>query len=138
MGEKNEKHTVVDVDVRQILQEAGFIRIDGLLLRRNGEEIQIERSFPGSHRWELWEKEGVVLSARSPKGEIWVGLGKFVDLKKVDELVKKGLIIRGQGKIYIPLSNRGESVSPWDLYRRSRDPDWIPDYAFNPKTSWRP
>ena len=131
----SEPKTAVDANnVRRILQKSGFVRVDGLSVRTiDGRTEQIQRSFSTSNKWQLWRNNGMT-SIRSAEGETWIGLTKFVDAQ-VDELIKEGSIEKVG--YFVPLSN-GEAPSPWDLYRRWRNPDWVPQEIFRTEFHWRP
>ena len=104
---------------RQILKEAGFIRIDGLTVRTDGKKTKIRRSFSTSPgKWEI-SMNNAVVAMRNRKGELWIGLAKLIHLVDLG-----GLIIKWKS-FFVPLSN-GEKVDVWDIYRRWRDPDWDP------------
>ena len=130
----SEAETVVDTDnIRQILQQSGFVRVDGLVVQTvDGRRIQIQRSF-AKKTPELWGNNGI-FSVRFLNGEVWVALGSCMDEQSIRRLEKSGLLKR-EG-FYVPLSN-GETPSAWDLYRRWRKPDWVPEYIYG-DLSWRP
>ena len=135
----SEPETVAEpnVNLRQIVREAGFIRVDGLkIVNVLGQKSQIQRSF-AKVAPELWSNNGVT-SIRFPNGEIWVGKGNFIKFDEIENLIKEGTIKRVG--YFVPFSNGEIPTGTWDFYRRMMDPDWIPDYVFNPDPglSWRP
>ena len=126
----------VDADnVRQALQRVGFVRVDGLIQQTvDGRRTQIPRSF-AKNSPEIWGNNGI-MSVRFRNGEVWAGLGNCIkSVEEIENLIKEGAIKR-EG-YFVPLSN-GESLYFWDLYRRMRDPDWIPGEIYRSDLSWRP
>jgi len=123
------------VEIKKILQASGLFRLEGLLIcPLPGEEEYIQKRLPGEEI--CWEENNGVIAVVLPNGEVWVGLASVLDCAALDKTAKEGNWERG---LWVPLSN-GESVRWTDLYKRMRNPDYIPDYIYNPRYSgkWRP
>lgn len=117
-------------EIREKIRSLGFVRVDGLIAETvDGRRTQIQRQ-PGKN-WRIWGNNGIV-AVSSPSGEVWIGLQKSVG--DTGPLISEG-VVQADG-FFVPCSN-GESLNAWDLYRRMRNPDWIPDYVYS-ELRWRP
>jgi hypothetical protein len=120
-------------EMRSLLIQTGFLRIDGLRIYPYGSnqgEIQPRILGKGVR----WASENGVIAVFLPNGEVWIALGP-IDEEKFEAIRSQAT----ESLTGVPLSN-GESLDWRDVYRRMRDPDWIPDYIYNqgPVIRWRP
>jgi len=119
------------MEARETLIQLGFLRIDGLMIfSPYNQEGEIQERLPGDGI--RWDGNNGVIAVALPNGEVWVALGP------IDEELFRSISSQGKKGLWVPLSN-GEYLYWRDVYRRLRNPDWIPDYVFSQDpVRWRP